>query len=100
MKSLCIFVIVDKVSETILSVFSAINSDMAKRQYEQSIEANKDKIYDPADIVLMVPEITDAIKGRFIYSVPETYEEVCEQFVSYDEFLKHLEDFKNSKSEV
>lgn len=100
MKHLCVYVIVDKVSETILSVFSAINSDMAKRQYDQALETNKDKIYDPGDIVLMVPYLTDFNKGRFIYDVPETYQEVCEHFVLYDEFFKDVEDYKNSKSEV
>lgn len=86
MKDLSIFVIVDIVSKTILTVFSAISEEMAYRQYSQALEANKDKIYDLKDIVLMRSKDDGVMTDCYSYFVPETYEEVLKDFIPVQKY--------------
>lgn len=83
MKKLMIYVIADIVSETILSVFSAISPEMADRMFCKALEANKDKIYDKESIRLFSASFDKSSScpvQDFVYSVPESYDEVVNNF--------------------
>lgn len=68
MKIVKLYAIVDRLSESILSIFTSVSEDFAVKQYLDALKKNEEKIYDINDVSLVSLGIS--------YNVPETFDEI------------------------